>query len=135
MAGEVTISAVTFEESNSNVTSVQAGENLALGDFVYRKASDGKYWKAINTDSAGAVVRGIAHAAINADAWGLIITGGTIDVGSTVTQAGAYVLSATAGKMQPHTSLDSASYATHIGYALSATDLAMNFDATGVTKA
>lgn len=63
---------------SGEVISGTAGENLVIGDFVYYKFSDGKYWKAKADAYATARCAGIATASISANASGTILIRGTM---------------------------------------------------------
>lgn len=96
-----------------------AGEAVTAGQPVYRAAATGKYFKA-DADSATAevrVVRGIALHAAAANQPLTIQTGGSLTIGSTVTVAAPYYLSATAGGIMPGADLTTGKYPVLLGFA------------------
>lgn len=111
---------------------VQFGETVEPGEVVYKKASDGKYWLAVNTDEAKAVAVGIAVLGGAADSWGYIIgnDGDEIDIGGTVTVADCLVLSDTDGKIMPLADLTTGQHLTIIGYGTAATNIQLRLTPT-----
>lgn len=111
-----------------------AGEAITAGQPVYRSASTGKYLKS-DADSATAEVRGVRGIALHAASTNqplTIQTDGTITIGATVTVAGAYYLSNTAGGIMPAADLSTGEYPVLIGFATTASVIDLNIVAAGV---
>lgn len=113
-----------------------AGESITAGQAVYKKASDGKWWKAQTDDtSAQADAQGIALHAAAADQPLAVQTGGSIAIGATVAAGVFYYVSNTAGGICPVADIGSADYVTQIGYGLTTSTIMVQPIATGVTLA
>ena len=107
---------------------VQFGETVAKTDWLYRKASDNKYYKAdCNVTVAEAATVGICLVGGATDAFGVIVTSGlviltitapTMDIGD------AYYLSPNPGKMMPQADLASGNIISYLGGA----QTVLNFD-------
>ena len=129
----ITPANVAVESGNTTIKSVQFGEITANGDVVYRKASDGKYWIADNNvDVETARVRGIVLQSGAADAFGLIVTAGLLDVGGTLVKGTPYVLSANVGKIAPAADLVATNYMSHLGYAHAVDSLMISISNQGI---
>ena len=118
----------------------KAGEAFDAGMVVYRKASDGKWWKAqcdgTAEESGVGVQIGIAITTGVADQYVVVQTGGDINLGATVAiAAGPYVVSATAGGIAPMADLASTNRLTWVGYAISTSIVRLWLTATGLQKA
>lgn len=98
-----------------------AGENLVIGDFVYYKFSDGKYWKAKADAYTTARCTGITTASISANASGTILIRGTMRYDTWNWTAAEIWLSAATGgagtSTQPSTTGNQIQY---LGLALTA---------------
>lgn len=112
-----------------------AGETITQGEAVYRKDSDGRMWLADNDGAAAlAVVKGVALNCASAGQPLRFQKTGTLTIGGTVTQAGIYVLSDTAGGIAPAADLDTTGMRVSIiGVAASATVLQLGINNTGIT--
>lgn len=114
---------------------VQYGETVTAGQAVYKKAADGKYWKADNdVDAATATVAGIAYTGGAADGYGVIIVSGPMDLGATLTAGTYYVLSSTAGGICPIADLTSSDYIVPLGVATTTGRILVDISNTGEQK-
>jgi hypothetical protein len=128
---------VGFNDADVKYRLVQFGEAVTQGMPVYRKAADGKYWKAQNDNAAAdaeavgiCIVRGAA-----ADAWGLIATEGNINIGATLAVGESYFVSNAFGAICPAADVGSTEFPTFLGIANSATNLELKPSSAGVAKA
>jgi hypothetical protein len=79
---------------------VIAGETLVAGDWVYKKTSDSKYWKADNSTAEKSTVAGMcACGAAAGQRFVLIQRDSALPIGDVVTQGRVYSISSTPGKM------------------------------------
>jgi len=122
----LTTSTTVVFSSNSTV----AGESLTAGDFVYKKASDLRYWKADNTTSEKSTVAGIvANSALAGQRFNLITKDTALPVGSVLGYGNFYGLSATAGKMCDIADIGTTPniYKKYIGQGATASTLTFDF--------
>lgn len=127
---------VAINDSDVKYRLVQFGEAVTQGMPVYRKAADGKYWKAQNDGTAAeADVVGIALTKGAANGWGFIATEGNIDIGATLAVGQTYCLSNGYGTICPVADVGSAEYPTNLGVASSTSNLMFKPQAGGVLKA
>lgn len=115
-AGNVALAAGTTA-TRKNVT---WGETVTQGQSVYLK-SDGKWWKADAnaTESAGSAGLGVALTKGSADDPGIVVTGGSMNLGATLTAGQPYFVSSTAGGICPASDLSSTEYTSYLGSATS----------------
>jgi hypothetical protein len=114
---------------------VQFGETVTAGQAVYKKAADGKYWKADNdVDLATATVAGIAYTGGAADGYGVIVVSGPMDLGATLTAGTYYVLSSTAGGICPAADLGSSDFIVTLGVATTTGRIIVDIKNTGEQK-
>lgn len=119
--------------TGARTSTVQWGETITAGQCVYKKTSDGKYYKADNdVDSATANAVGIALTGGAGDAYGVVLTAGEITIGATTTAGAAYVVSSTAGGICPDGDLGSGDYITHLGYATTTGKIVLGIKAHSV---
>jgi hypothetical protein len=106
--------------SNATRKNVTYGEAVTQGQSVYLK-SDGKWWKADSnaTESAGSAGVGVALTKGSADDPGIVITGGLMNLGATLTAGAPYFVSSAAGGICPAADLSSTEYTTYLGSAIS----------------
>ena len=117
----ITTGNVAVEDANASCRSVQYGETVTKGVPVYRSTADGKYYQAQNdVDDATAAVRGIVLIEASTDGYGVIVTGGPLDIGATLAVGTAYVLSAAVSKICPAADLATGNRITHLGYGVAA---------------
>lgn len=116
-AGNVALAA----GGNATRKNVTYGEAVTQGQSVYLK-SDGKWWKADSnaTESAGSAGVGVALTKGSAEDPGIVITGGYMNLGATLTVGAPYFVSSAAGGICPAGDLSSTEYTTYLGSAISA---------------
>ncbi len=113
---------------------VQFGETVTQGHSVYLKA-DGKYWKA-DADALGtAEGRGVVLTPGVGDAYGFIVTGGSLIAGATLTVGTTYVVSTNTGGIAPIADLVSGDFPCILGTAITTAILEIDISFTGVAKA
>ena len=125
-----------FPGSSSIKENGVAGETLANGKTVYKKASDGKYWLA-DSNAATAEARvpvGIVLSGGAANQGVLILKSGHITIGATVVQGTAYFQSDAPGGICPEADVGSGEQPTLIGFAISTTVINVDFQSAGVLK-
>lgn len=116
---------------------VQAGENLTQGQPVYLKASDGKYYRAdANASAEAAKAVGIVLTPASTNGYSVIQegSGGSVNLGATLTVGETYVVSATAGAIAPIADLTTGDYPCIIGVATTTALIQTVFAYTGVPK-
>lgn len=128
---------VAINDSAVKTRLVQYGEAVTQGMPVYKKAADGKYYKAQNDNTAAdadalgiALTRGGA-----ADSWGLIALEGNVDLGATLSVGESYFVSAAFGGICPAADINSGKFPTYLGVATTASNLKLKPFAAGVAKA
>ena len=132
----VTEADVARRADGVQVTVGTAGEAITQGQFVYLKASDGKYYKAgaaSTAEVAAAVGMALTPAAAIDDPID-IATSGDVDPGGTLTATEVYAIETTLGSFGPHSGLASGEYGTVVGVATAADTLRLGFIVSGVTK-
>jgi predicted transcriptional regulator len=115
--------------SGAVLETATAGEALTAGQFVYKKAADGKWYKA-DCNSATAEVRVASGVAVNGAAAGqpvVVQKSGAITIGATMTAGVVYYLSGTAGGIRPVADNTTGDYPQVLGMATSTTVLQLNF--------
>lgn len=114
------------------------GETVTAGMSVYKKASDGLWYKAQcdgTAEESGTVGLGVA---LNGGAVGqpaVVAVGGTVTIGATVTVGIIYCVSATFGGICPSADLASTNKVSILGYGATATTISLDINATGIIKA
>lgn len=125
VAADLSITAGNVEilASTTTVQVVRLGATVTAGQPVYRKSSDGKYYKCdcddaddALADAAGIIVTGGA-----ADAYGVIVTAGPMDLGASLSVGANYLVSDTAGGIKPAADIASGDNIVSLGVAV-ATD-------------
>jgi hypothetical protein len=107
-----------------------AGEDLVLGDIVYLKAADGRWWKAKADAEATMPSRGVAAATINTAASGVIMQKGfmALDAWSAqVVGATVYVSAGTAGAPTTTAPATSTNIDQLVGWAMAAKVIFFDF--------
>ena len=114
---------------------VETGEAITQGQPVYRKASDGLWYRSdSNASLEAATATGIALTpASGANKWTAIVRTGRVIVGATVAVGVTYYASATAGGIAPETDLATGWYPRSLGQAVSTT--VIDFAPSGGTVA
>lgn len=129
IAADLTITAANVKATTSSLKPVRVkfGEAVTQGQVVYRKESDGEYYKA-DADAGTneiAAVAGVAITPGSTDEYGYILEEGPVTIGATLTVGEIYVLSGTAGAICPEADLATADRVTVIGVATSTTVLSV----------
>jgi len=133
----ITLTAANVRVGASATSNVGvAGETITPGDFLYLKAGDGKYWKAVNTSQAEADVVGVALTNAVADgnvAFLNIVDKVTYLDHSTAIwiQGDTYVIGDTAGTCMDAADIGASDYVTVAGVAASTTSLLLFKGTTG----
>lgn len=133
----ITLTAANIRVGAAGTSNVGvAGESLTPGDFLYLKAGDGKYWKAVNTSEAEADIVGVALTSAAADgnvAFLNIVDQVTyLDHSTAVwTQGQTYVVGDTAGTLMDAADIGVSDYVTVGGVAASTTSLLLFKGTTG----
>jgi hypothetical protein len=129
-ATDLSVTAANVVPGSSGITATGiAGEALTAGQAVYRKVSDGKFYKA-DCNSGTAEVRVASAIALTGSAAGqsvVVQTGGQITIGATLTAGVVYYLSGTAGGIRPVADNTTGDYPQVIGMAMSTTSLLLDF--------
>jgi len=103
-----------------------AGESLSVGDWVYFKTSDQKWWKT-DADAVGTtkgIKIGVMQSAASADGVGIIRIGGINRTGTSLTAGSQYYISGTAGTISTTVGANM----RFVGWALSTNELLMATD-------
>lgn len=121
--------------SNAVLRICQAGEGTITKSMCVYMASDGKYYKSVNTSASESDVDGIAVTeASSADDYFVICTSGPIIIGTGFTENAAMYLSSTDGGLEEYSTVSSGDYITFVGTIISTTTLMVNINETGNTK-
>lgn len=127
---------VALNDADVKTRLVQFGEAVTQGMPVYRKAADGKYWKAQNDNTAAdAEAVGIALTKGAANGYGFIATEGNIDIGATLAVGESYFVSNAFGAICPAADVGSTEFPTYLGVATTTSNLKLKPSAAGVAKA
>jgi hypothetical protein len=121
--------------ANATRDSGAAGEAITAGQAVYRSSNTNK-WMLADNNSATAEAKTSAGIALNGAALNqplAVQKAGDITIGGTLTAGSAYYLSATAGGICPLADVTTGSAVCQLGLAKSATVLALDIQAPGVT--
>lgn len=133
---DISITAANVAKSSGQVEDVTYGDAaITAGMALYRKASDGKWYKAQKDGSAeesgyGTKI-GIALNGGGANQPGRVQLNGVITAGATLTEGIAYYVSSTAGGICPVADVASTNYVTVLGVAQDASLLVLNPIASG----
>jgi hypothetical protein len=114
-----------------------AGETITAGMALYKDAADSNSLKGAQHDGTEAQAECVGIA-LNGAADGQpvsYITRGTLAMGSILTAGVTYVVGAGAGGIAPDADVGSTDYKTVLGVALSASNLAVNLNVSGVALA
>jgi len=109
-----------------------AGETLTAGQTLYRKAADGKLYKAAATSAALAAAVGVA---LNGGAAGQPVKyceGGGLNPGATVAVGTIYGVTDTAGGIGPVSERAAADFITILGIGITASRINLAINASGV---
>lgn len=131
----ITPANVGINVANPDVQVVQIGESVSQGQGVYLKLSDQKYWLADATGSDTSNVYGVALTGGGADDFVIVMRGGQMNIGATLTVGETYVVSATSGGVAPIGDLVSTNYVSILGVATAADNLELSINVSGIPKA
>jgi outer membrane protein assembly factor BamB len=114
-----------------------AGATIAAGDWVYVDTANSNVLKLAQADGTvlEATVKGMA---LNGGVTGqpiMVATSGDVAVGAVLTVADTYILSATAGKMDPVADLASSSYLSIVGFGTTTSNFRFHIKNSGIEKA
>ena len=113
-----------------------AAETITAGQTVYRDVRTGKWRLADSATAGSAEVVGIALASASLDQPLQILLDGDLDIGATIVVGETYVLSETAGGIQPVTvDLGAGEYVTVIGHGERADNLQVSLVISGAAHA
>jgi hypothetical protein len=113
-----------FDDNSSDTFSVTYGETIAIGEVLYFKLSDSKWYKADADDTAKVRARAVAVEAGNADDSKLVRKGGVATGLTGLTAGTQYYLSDTAGAVS---ATPSTTTVVPVGIALSTTTLLLTW--------
>jgi len=122
--------------TGANTLGGTAGEAIDAGEVCYLDSTTNKYKLAdANDSSSTATVKGIAVNSAILDQPITVLQSGDINVGSVLTTAEVYVLSATPGKIAPVADLASGWYTSILGVAKDADTLTVSINNSGFATA
>lgn len=134
----ITAANVHVHGSSTQIRTVQFGETMTAGMSAYLKSSDQKFWKAdANGSIATAEAKGVVLVGAAADAYGVIVEKGLMDVGATLTVGVPYIVSTAAGAIAPAPDWAgyTGSWQNHLGYATATDTLDVQPRLTGASVA
>lgn len=136
MADATITAANVVPSASATLVKVTFGEAVTQGQPVYKKASDGLYYKADGNDSTKIPVAGIACSAVSANQPGVICTDDpAFTPGFTIAAGDVYILSATAGGVAPVADYATGSYFTTLMYGIGNNQAKIAITTSGVAKA
>ena len=133
----ITLTAANVRVGASGTATVGvAGETITVGDFLYLKAGDGKYWKAVNTSQAEADVTSVAltNAVLDGNVAFLNVVDKVTYLNHSTAawiQGDTYVIGDTAGTLMDAADIGASDYVTVAGVAASTTSLLLFKGTTG----
>lgn len=114
----ITTTEVVPSTTSGDIQHGVAGEAITIGHSVYRKASDSKIYKAVDTSAAAAACLGIATSTVVAANQNISFQhSGTITIGASasITAGAIYVVTDTAGGISVESERGAGDYMTIIG--------------------
>lgn len=133
---DLTITAANvIKGSTAKVQQGIYGATVTAGQTVYADAADNGRFKPADADSATAAARATAGIALNSGSAGQpadIQTEGLITIGATVAVGTIYVQSPTPGGIMPAADLVTDDYVTVLGVGISASQIDLNIQRSGV---
>mgnify|MGYP003109788263 CR=1 FL=1 len=123
--------------TGAGTSTATAGETITPFQLIYR-ASDGKVMKAVNTTADEAALLGVAmtYAALDGQIGYIPISEGADVIlnsnSADFTKGDVYVISSTAGQMEPAADLTTGDFCTVCAFAVSTTQLQMHNVQTGL---
>jgi hypothetical protein len=114
-----------------------AGATIAAGEWLYMDTAASNVMKLAQADGTvlEATVYGMALNGAVAGQPVIVAMSGDVAVGAVLTVAMAYILSATAGKMDPVADLASSSYLSIVGFGTTTTNFRFHIKNSGIEKA
>lgn len=134
---DVSVSAATVLHSTGAKVEVTAGEAITIGQPVYKKTSDGRYYKTdSNVDAATAAAAGISLTQAAGAGQPLVIhKSGRIALGATLVLGEVYCVSTNAGGICPAADVTAGQYMTVLGVTPTTAYLDVNILESGVVSA
>lgn len=131
---DINVTSVTFV--SGTIGGGTAGESISVGDLIYLKSSDGKYYLAeADNTLQEATVRGMSlDDGISADETFVFIRQGEVTVNAVLVDNTRYFLSSTAGQLASAIPGTSGRYIHYMGTAGSTTQLLFFPHNSGVTN-
>jgi len=132
---DITVTAANVKVVSGAVKRTEnAGATITAGQAVYLDSST--KWALCDADTeATAACDGIAlHASLDGQPL-TVMSGGTLNLGATLTVGEPYVVSTTAGGIAPESDLASGDFVTYLGTALTTANIALKIDNTATAKA
>ena len=121
--------------AGADMGSGQAGEAITAGQTLYRKAADGKLWKADDTSIAKATCLGVALNNAAADQPVSYAKAGGVNPGAAVIVGTIYGLTDTAGGISTIADRAAGDYITLLGVATTTSRIDLRINASGVAIA
>lgn len=123
--------------TGSTIERVTSGATITAGQLVYLDSADSDKAKLAQGNAAGtSTVYGISLHAALANQPLTVLTAGPCNVGATLAVGQTYVLSAAAaGGIAPVSDVSTGEYVSHIGIALSASNLSVLIRNSGIASA
>jgi hypothetical protein len=119
----VTTTAVIPASNAKKVTGV-AGEALTIGQAVYKKTTDKRWWKSDKDAVETALEYGIALSTTTAAAQGVVVQiGGDLAFGAILTVGETYVVGEAAGGIAPIADVGTGEYSRILGQATTTSNL------------
>lgn len=104
--------------------SVQVGESVTQGQPGYYNVGDNLYYQAdANASATAANAQGVFLSAASTNGWAILATGGSINLGATLTVGETYYVSATKGGIAPAADVTTGWYPRILGQASSSSQL------------
>lgn len=135
---DLAITAAQVQLTSGNTGVLTAGEAITAGQVLYKKAADGKAWKAITSSAAAAEVIGIALCDCAAEQKVVYALNGAVvqfGAGAAMAAGSQYAASDTAGGLQPDADIAAAEFTTQVVVGVGSTSGKLNILATGVAHA
>jgi hypothetical protein len=130
----ITFTAVRTTEA-SGIQNIKYGGTIAAGVPLYQDPADLEYKPAAANAAATA---GVTHISLTPGVdggYGVgVKSGNVIFVGATMTTGLSYYLAPATGQIVPEGDVTAGSIVTRLGTAVSATELKLNIEPTGITK-
>lgn len=133
---DLTITATqVLPTTSTRYSIVKVGEAVTHGQPLYKKASDGLYYKADADAEASAAAEGVAMSEAVASGQPIVMAvSGDITLGAGAAPAAAteYYVSPTAGGLCPEADVLSGDYLTRIGYGIGSNQIRLDIKVSGI---